>query len=104
MNTFIMLTRLSPEMLHSPQELRKLEQDTMEQVSAACPDVKWISSFAVLGPYDYVDMFTAPDIETATKVSALVRTYGHAYSKIWPATEWGRFKEILAHLPAAGRA
>lgn len=47
----------------------------MDQVTNACPDVKWIANYAVLGPYDYVDVFEAPDLQAAMRVSALVRTY-----------------------------
>jgi hypothetical protein len=46
-------------------------------------------------------VFRADDTEIATKVSTLIRTFGHAQTEIWAATEWGRFKEIVRTLPAA---
>src|SRR5579883_2375943 len=63
-----------------------------------------------LGPCDYLDIFRARDVETATKVSTLVRTFGHAHTEIWTATEWDRFKEIVrglenkSHRAAVGAA
>jgi hypothetical protein len=33
------------------------------------------------------------------RVSALVRTFGHAQTEIWGATEWNRFKEIMHQQP-----
>jgi hypothetical protein len=45
-----------------------------------------------------LDIFRAKDIETASKVSTLVRAFGHAHTEIWTATEWGRFKEIVRTL------
>lgn len=95
MSTFIMFTRLSPETLKDPSSLHQLEQETMMHVRAECPEVQWLHNYAVTGPYDYVDIFEAPDVETATKVSTLVRTYGHAHSEIWPATEWDTYKQML---------
>ena len=41
----------------------------------------------------------ANDIETAARVSALIRTFGHAQTEIWTATEWDRFKETVRTLP-----
>lgn len=55
----------------------------------------------MLGPYDYLDIFEAPEIETAMKVSTLVRTFGHAHTEVWAATEWQRFKELVRALPGA---
>jgi uncharacterized protein with GYD domain len=99
MSVFVMLTRLSPELLRTPQTMEELEHQAMERIRTTCPDVVWLHSYAVLGPYDYLDIFTAPDMETATRVSVLIRTYGRAHSEIWPVTEWARFKEILRGLP-----
>jgi uncharacterized protein with GYD domain len=98
MPTFIMLTRLSPEAVRSPKTLEDLERQAMERVRKECPDVEWAASYAILGPCDYLDIFRAKDIETATKVSTLVRTFGHANTEIWTATEWDRFKEIVRTL------
>ena len=99
MPTFVMLTRLNPDAVRSPAGLEQLERNAMKRVREECPDVKWQSSFAVLGPYDYLDIFTASDIEAAAKVSALIRTFGHAHTELWAATEWDRFKEIVRGLP-----
>jgi hypothetical protein len=35
--------------------------------------VTWRANYAVLGPYDYLDIFETPDIEAAMKVSTIVR-------------------------------
>jgi uncharacterized protein with GYD domain len=102
MPTFIMLTRLNAEAVRSPRDLEQLERDAMKRVREECPDVKWLSSYAVLGPCDYLDVFIANDIETAARVSALIRTFGHAQTEIWTATEWDRFKEIVRTLPRSG--
>lgn len=101
MPTFIMLTRVSPEAVKAPQALEKLEQDAMQQIRTACPEVEWRHSYALLGPYDYLDVFNAPDVETAAKVATLIRAYGSAHSEVWAATEWARFKEMLHGLPQA---
>src|SRR5674476_1380655 len=102
MPTFIMLTRLNADAVRSPRALEQLERDAMQRVREECPDVKWLTSYAVLGPCDYLDIFKANDIETAARVSTLLRTFGHAETEIWTATEWGRFKEIVRTLPAPG--
>lgn len=98
MATFIMLTRLSHGALRSPEDLEKLERQVADRIGAECPEVEWSGSYAILGPYDYLDIFLAPDIESATKVATIVRTFGHALTETWAATDWQRFKEIAGSL------
>jgi uncharacterized protein with GYD domain len=100
MPTFVLLTRLAPGSFRSPRALEGIEREVTTAVAAECPEVRWLSSYAVLGPHDYLDVFEAPDIEAATKVSTLVRTFGHAHTEVWCATRWDRFKEIVRDLPA----
>lgn len=102
MSTFVMLTRMAPETLASPRTLETLERRAMDHIRADCPQVEWVHNYALLGPYDYLDIFNAPDVETATKVATIVRTFGHAHSEVFPATEWDKFKEIIHGLPGDG--
>jgi uncharacterized protein with GYD domain len=101
MQTFVMLTRLSPDALKSPKSLQDLEQQAMNKVRSECPNVEWVHNFAILGPYDYVDVFRAPDELTAFKVATLIRTFGHCTTEIWIATEWARFKNVISDLAKA---
>lgn len=99
MPTFIMLTKLSPESLRSPQSLEELEGEVMDRIRSECPQVEWVQNFAVLGPYDYMDVFRAEDIDMAFKIATIVRTFGHAHTEVWAAREWKAFKDMVRHLP-----
>jgi uncharacterized protein with GYD domain len=89
MPTYVMLTRVSGDAL-------------TEKLHADCPEVKWLASYAVLGGYDYLDVFEAPDNEVATKVAVVVRSFGHASTETWPATPWERFKQLLRPATSGG--
>ena len=104
MQTFVMLSRLAPDVLTSPQSFEQLERAAMERIRKECPDVIWKHNYATVGPWDYIDIFEAPDIEAATRLSALIRSFGHAQTEIWGAVDWGRFKEIVHSLPSGKAA
>jgi uncharacterized protein with GYD domain len=100
MAVFVMLTQLAHGALRSPEQLETLEKDVVKRIEKELGEaVTWRANYAVLGAYDYLDIFEAADIETAMKVSTIVRTFGHAHTEVWPATEWQRFKEIVRDLP-----
>jgi uncharacterized protein with GYD domain len=98
MAIYIMQTRLSPEALTRPASVSELNQQVEERIKRECPEVKWVANYAVLGPCDYVDIFDAPDPDTATKVALLVRSFGHATTETWLATPWDRFEALAKGL------
>ena len=99
MATYILLPRLAPGAVAEPKFIEKLERKVADRIHKHCPEVKWVASYSVLGPYDYVDIFEAPDVQSAMRVSALVRSYGHAHTEVWPALQWAEFKKMVHGLP-----
>ena len=95
MPTYIMLTRIDPSVLDDADTYLDLWNEAERRIEAECPDVVWKKDYAVMGPYDYVDIFEAPDNEAAAKVALIIRSLGHAETEIWPAMAWDRFKGLL---------
>ena len=46
MPTYVVLTRLTPEAVKTPGELKRLERAVAEHVRRDCPQVKWIANYA----------------------------------------------------------
>jgi uncharacterized protein with GYD domain len=98
MALYVMQTRLSPEALTRPESVVDLNTRVEERIKTECPTVRWVANYAVLGPCDYLDIFEAPDADTATKVALIVRSFGHATTETWMATPWERFAELAKGL------
>lgn len=99
MSTFVLLTMLPPTEVHGPDDFDQLERRVMSAVRSECHGVDWIQSYALSGPWTYLDLFHAPDVETATKVSLLFQTLAKARTELWPAMEWRRFQRLTHELP-----
>jgi uncharacterized protein with GYD domain len=95
MATYVRLTQLSPDAIPDPATIDQLGQKLIDKLNTECPEAKWTASYALLGPYDYLDLFEAPDNETAAKVAVIVRSFGHATTETWPATPWEQFRDML---------
>ena len=104
MPLFVLLTRISTGAIHQPRSFDTLERHVIDRVRAECPEAKWVNNYAVMGPWDYLDVFDAPDVATAMRVSVLVRTYGHAHTEVWPAMHWSDFRTITRAMPGKGEA
>jgi len=98
MVTYVMLTRLSPQALTRPESVAELNREVEDKIKEECSAVRWIANYAVLGPCDYLDIFEAPDSDTATKVALLVRSFGHATTETWVATRRDRFLNLAKDL------
>ena len=82
MPTYVLMTKLAPASL---QSRRTAGRDWIAKVAALCPDLKWVSHYALLGPYDFMDVYEAPDDKTAFRVSLLSRELGAVSAESWPA-------------------
>ena len=98
MQVFILLTRLIREEIHPSLAIEQTEKDVAAKIREYLPSVEWIANYATFGPWDYVDIFRAPDMESAIKTSTLVRYYGGAHTEIWPALEWNDFEKTIREL------
>ena len=73
MKTYVMLTKLSPETSKQMKDRAKLGRQWLDRVKNKCPEVKFIAHYALLGHYDFLDIYEAPDEETAAKIRLLIR-------------------------------
>jgi uncharacterized protein with GYD domain len=74
--TFILLTKLSPEVSKQMKDRAILGRIWLDQVKEKCPQVKFIEHYALLGPFDFLDIYEAPDEKTAAKVSMISLSNG----------------------------
>jgi uncharacterized protein with GYD domain len=70
-------------------------KDWLAKVHATCPDVKFLGHYALLGPYDFMDLYEAPDVETAHRVSVISRSAGAVTAESWQALPYERYLEVL---------
>jgi len=96
MPTFVLMTKLAPDSLSSARGRQAMGKEWLQKVRSACPDVKWLSHYALLGPYDFMDLYEAPDVETAHRVSLISRAEGALSAESWQALPYDRFLELLA--------
>ncbi len=98
MQTFILLTKLSPESLTKVKARPELGRMWLEQVKAKCPEVKFISHYALLGKYDFMDIYEAPDVETAAKVSLISLENGAFVAESLIAIPYRKFSELTKEI------
>jgi uncharacterized protein with GYD domain len=93
MQTFVLMTKLSPE-LQRPGKRKEVGQEWKLAVEKACPEVRWLAHYAVLGPYDFMDIYEAPDPEAAAKVALITQASGALKAESWTVIPYGRYLEI----------
>ncbi len=98
MSTFVLMTKLSPEITKQLKSRRAIGREWRERVKAKCPRIKWLAHYALLGPYDFMDIYEAPDEEVAAKVSMLTEALGAQHAESWTAIPYSRFLELVEEL------
>jgi len=94
MKTFVLMTRLSPEVASKMRERADIGAAWLDEVHKKVPEVKFIGHYGLLGTYDFMDLYEAPDEETAAKVSMISRAHGAAVAESWTAIPYKRLVEL----------
>jgi len=58
MATYIILSRISPDALKDPKDFKKAASAVSTKIDSDCPGVTWKESYATLGRFDFVDLWT----------------------------------------------
>ena len=91
MATYVLMTKLTSHELKDRRDAGKKWKSKIDQL---CPGITWIAHYALLGPYDFMDVYDAPDDETAFRVSLLSREHGASSAESWPAMAYEDFLPI----------
>jgi uncharacterized protein with GYD domain len=98
MPLFVLMTKLAPESMNDANGRRATGKEWLQKVKTRCPDVKFLGHYAILGPYDFMDIYEAPDIETAHRVSLLSRSEGAVSAESWQALPYDEHLKLLEEL------
>ncbi len=95
MALYVLMTKLTPEIQADLKKREAIGKEWKNKVDDHCPDVKWIAHYALLGPYDFMDIYEADNDETAARVSMITRAGGALSVETWPAYKWTEYLEII---------
>jgi uncharacterized protein with GYD domain len=95
MTTFVLLSKISLEGARRVQSLAQMDQEFESQLETRFPEVERIASYALLGAYDFLHIFKAPDAKVAAKVALLANTFGVSSTETLTAIPFDEFREML---------
>jgi uncharacterized protein with GYD domain len=98
MQTYVLMTKLSPEVEKRVKDRGKLGRAWLQEVRQKCPEVKFLVHYALLGRYDFLDIYEAPDEETAAKVSLISLSHGAFQVESLVAIPYKRFVELIEEI------
>ncbi|UCG92746.1 MAG: GYD domain-containing protein [candidate division WOR-3 bacterium] len=98
MATYILVTKLSPELTRDVKKRAEIGRTWMQRVKKDCPEVKFLAHYALLGPYDFLDIYEAPNEESAAKVSMISLSGGATAAESWTAIPYKKFVNLIKNL------
>ena len=98
MPTFVLLSTVSAEGTTQVKSLIQSDREFQAQRGKQCPSVERITSYALLGTYDFLHIFEAPDAEEAAKVALVANSFGAASTQSFTAIPFSEFEEIVEQL------
>ncbi len=94
----MMLSRFSPRSLGDIKSLATLDAHLDRRLQEEYPHVKRIASYALLGEYDFLNVFEAPDATTAAQVALLLQSLGMGTTQTLTAIPFHEFRELVEEI------
>jgi uncharacterized protein with GYD domain len=95
MTTFVLLSRVSPRGSSEIRSLGERVREFQRKLAERYPEVKSLTSYALLGSYDFLHIFEAPDASMATRVALLAQTFGAGTTETLTAIPLEEFTTIV---------
>ena len=95
MTTYVLLSKVSPRTSGEIRSLSERVQAFERRLQERYPAVKSLGSYALLGPYDFLHIFEAPDANTATRVALLAQAFGAGTTETLTAIPFDEFSAIV---------
>ena len=95
MTTFVLLSKISLEGAKHIRSLGQMDLEFQKQLEERFPDVRRLASYALLGAYDFLHIFEAPDAKVAAKVALLSNAFGVSTTETMTAIPFDEFREML---------
>ncbi len=98
MPIFVMLTTLTDEgaktLKNKPERIKEVDEEVTSKFG-----VKIIAQYAVMGPYDFVNIIEAPDNDTVVKMAIELNSRGSIRTLTMPAIDIDTLIKDLKELP-----
>jgi uncharacterized protein with GYD domain len=98
MTTFVLLTKVSAERVKEVRDLPRMDQMFERKLKEECPEVKRVASYALLGAYDFLHVFEAPDAIAAAKVALLANEFGPGTTQTLTAIPFDEFSRLIEEI------
>ena len=100
MKTYILMSKLAPqgpsvvEIVSTVKAGPRTRKAWLDVVKKQCPEVKFKAHYALLGGWDFMDIYEAPDSESAAKVSMICSSVSSFYVESWTAIPEERLEKL----------
>jgi uncharacterized protein with GYD domain len=95
MTTYVLLSKVAAGTSSEVRSLRERVRAFKQRLAERYPQVTDLTSYALLGSYDFLYIFEAPDANTATKVALLAQAFGAATTETLTAIPLDEFSAML---------
>ncbi len=95
MAVFIMLSKLSTLHPGEIKSLAALDEELSQRLHADCPEARRIASYVLLGEYDFLHIFEAPDAKSAAKIALLIHSLGMGSTQTLTGIPFEEFRFLV---------